>query len=376
MTQSEPERPRVLCVDDEPHVLAGLERTLGWDFEIVTAPSGQEGLQRIVDAGPFAVVVSDMRMPEMDGATFLAAARERAPETVRLLLTGHADTDAAMAAINQGGIFRFLLKPCEPDTLIQSIRDAAKQHRLRTVEKHLLEHTLGGAVKAMAKLLEIQLPGSFRKAAAMSRYARHVGRALHFEHRWALESAALLSRAGHVTLPGEVLEALESGQPLHEAQQEMVGRAFETAADLLTDIPRMELVCGIIRGLAPGGALPKASATRFGVQVLLAADQLDTLMLKEPSLKTAVAQLKDTPPEIRHALARFRNKRARGTPKVRAVQLDQMRAGMTLEEDVLAKGGMVIARQGSVLTGPMIGRLRNFHQSRGVTQPIRVLDAA
>lgn len=101
-------RPRVLCVDDEPRVLAALARTLHRHFALTTAASGAGGLELLRREGPFAVVVSDLRMPGMDGVAFLARVREAAPDTVRVLLTGQADLAAAVAAVNEGNIFRFL----------------------------------------------------------------------------------------------------------------------------------------------------------------------------------------------------------------------------------------------------------------------------
>jgi len=121
-------RVRVLCVDDDPSLLDGLRRELNRRFDITTALSGAAGLEALEREGPFAVVVSDMRMPGMDGATFLGHVRERAPETVRVLLTGHADLDGAIAAVNQGNIFRFLTKPCPRDMLIEALETSARAY--------------------------------------------------------------------------------------------------------------------------------------------------------------------------------------------------------------------------------------------------------
>src|SRR5687768_872607 len=104
--------PVVLCVDDEPQVLAGLSVSLRRRYEILTATSGAEALAVLARRPDVAVVVSDMRMPGMDGAAFLAKAKEIAPDAVRVLLTGYSEIDAAMNAVNQGQIFRFLTKPC------------------------------------------------------------------------------------------------------------------------------------------------------------------------------------------------------------------------------------------------------------------------
>ena len=130
-------RPRVLLVDDEPALLESLRDLLHRDAELETALGGAAGLELAVRFQPH-VVVCDMRMPGMDGATFLAAIRERVPSAVRILLTGHADIDAALRAVNDGGVFRFLTKPCPAATLRRALRDAVEHHRLVTADRELL----------------------------------------------------------------------------------------------------------------------------------------------------------------------------------------------------------------------------------------------
>ena len=99
---------RVLFVDDEPKVLDGIRRQLRNRLDVETANGAAAGLALIESKGPFAVVVSDMRMPEMNGARFLAKVNEIAPDTVRMVLSGQADLDSTVAAVNEGHIFRFL----------------------------------------------------------------------------------------------------------------------------------------------------------------------------------------------------------------------------------------------------------------------------
>jgi CheY-like chemotaxis protein len=126
---------KVLLVDDEPAVLAGYERLLRGEFDIETAVGGEEGLAAIRDHGPFAVVVSDIRMPEMDGIQFLARVRQAAPNTIRLVLTGHAELNVAIDAINRGYIFGFLTKPCQKDELVKEIATALVEHNQRREER-------------------------------------------------------------------------------------------------------------------------------------------------------------------------------------------------------------------------------------------------
>ena len=132
-------RPRILCVDDEAQILEAMILNLGRRYHVSTALNGALGLEKIRSEAPFAVLISDMRMPGMDGATFLKHAFGEAPNTVRILLTGQAELSAAIAAVNEGQIFRFLSKPCPPASLLKTIEAAVEQNRLITSEKVLLE---------------------------------------------------------------------------------------------------------------------------------------------------------------------------------------------------------------------------------------------
>jgi len=134
--------PRVLFVDDEPRVLDGIAVQLRRRFEVVTATSGAAGLVALTAGAPFVVVVSDMRMPGMDGAAFLHKVRELQPDTVRLILTGYTDLGDAVRAVNDGYIFRLLTKPCSPDTLVRALDDAVEQYRCVTADRVLLERKL------------------------------------------------------------------------------------------------------------------------------------------------------------------------------------------------------------------------------------------
>jgi response regulator RpfG family c-di-GMP phosphodiesterase len=237
----------VLCVDDEPAVLDGLRRSLRGIVELHTATGGAEALATLEAAGPFAVVVSDMRMPGMDGVTLLAHFRERAPDTIRMLLTGNADVEAAAAAVNRGQIFRFLFKPCPPDDLRAAVTAAVEQHRLVTAERELLDRTLRGSVQALVETLALANPTAFTRAARLRRLVRSVVAALGLEEWWHIEIAATLSQIGAVTLPPAVVEKLHTGEELSPDESEMAGRLPAIAEDVLSTIPRLEAVRGIIR---------------------------------------------------------------------------------------------------------------------------------
>src|SRR5690606_29178283 len=131
-------------VDDEQPLLNGLRRRLGSFYHLVTASSGDAALQELQSNGEFAVVLTDMRMPGMNGIQFIQQARTLAPDTVYMMLTGNQDQATAIKAVNDGQVFRFLNKPCEHEHLRQAIDAGIVQHRLVTAEKVLLHQTFTG----------------------------------------------------------------------------------------------------------------------------------------------------------------------------------------------------------------------------------------
>src|ERR1700730_13196507 len=161
----------ILCVDDDPAVLEGLTLTLLNGFDLATATSGAEGLAVLKQKGGVAVVISDMRMPGMDGAAFLTKVRTLWPDATRIALTGASGRDDAAAAINEGQIFRFMTKPCAPDKLIAAVEAAVRHHQIVTAEKALLQQTVLGCIRALVDVLAIVNPIAFGRGSRIRRLA-------------------------------------------------------------------------------------------------------------------------------------------------------------------------------------------------------------
>jgi len=156
------ELPLILCVDDEPQILQGLTLHLRRQFRVVTADSAAAALKLVSETAAPAVVVSDMRMPMMDGAALLKRMLQLHPETTRILLTGEPSRDSAASAVNEGQIFRFLTKPCAPDELRAAVEAGVIHHRLVTAEKVLMQETLIGCINALIDVLAMTQPRGLR----------------------------------------------------------------------------------------------------------------------------------------------------------------------------------------------------------------------
>jgi len=147
---------RILFVDDEKNILEGYKRLLRDEFNVTTAPSGGQALAELQLLGPYAVVVSDMNMPEMNGAEFLAQVRQLAPNTVRMLLTGYKDIDLAIEAVNEGRIFRYLTKPCKKNDLVRAIKLALAQYHANVDDNEAIKQAKEITLQA-AKLSKVLL---------------------------------------------------------------------------------------------------------------------------------------------------------------------------------------------------------------------------
>jgi CheY-like chemotaxis protein len=130
---------KILFVDDEPAALGLYRQMLQGEFDISTAVGGEDGIAMLRNLGPFAIVISDMQMPGMDGAQFLKLVRQLAPKTIRLLLTGRVDLNGAVTAVNEGGVFRFLMKPCEQSVLTEAITTGLACYHQRKEERVRIE---------------------------------------------------------------------------------------------------------------------------------------------------------------------------------------------------------------------------------------------
>ncbi|PKL15836.1 MAG: hypothetical protein CVV49_19365, partial [Spirochaetae bacterium HGW-Spirochaetae-5] len=238
---------RILLVDDEKNVLEAYKRNLSDEFDLEVADSGAAALELFSKDKPFHVIVSDFKMPKMNGVELLEKVRNISPETIQIMLTGQADMEAIINLINKGKIFRFLTKPCSTEDLLLTIKDAVRQYELVSAEKELLGKTLGGSIKVLADLLALAKPQAFTKTQKVRKLARLIYTDLDIDHKWQIEIAATLSQIGCVTIPDDILKKVYKGLILSDAENVMFSSHPSIGADMIKSIPRMDKVADIIR---------------------------------------------------------------------------------------------------------------------------------
>lgn len=375
-------RAKILCVDDEPRVLEGLELHLRRRFRVTTATSGAAGLEALRHDPDTAVIVSDMRMPGMDGAQFLSGARAITPDACRVLLTGLADIEAAATAVNDGQVFRLLTKPCPPATLVNAVDAAARQHHLLTAERTLLEQTLNGILKTMTDILALASPRAFGRSLRVKTHALEMAEHLGLTDRWQLEAAAIFSQLGLIALPLETVERLHQGQDLSEDEARSVARLPKLTEQWLSNLPRLESVRAILttaaephHAIEPGSVDAHTAAIHRSAAVLRVALAFHALEAQGISPEHAISTLRNRTgmydSVTLNALAHLKDA-SRSREEILELPLAELRVGMVLADNLYLVSGPMLVAHGYEVTERFVERTRNFTQGM-VREPVRVI---
>ena len=373
---------KVLLVDDDPNILEAYKRQLRKHFDIDVATRGSRGLETLAKSGPYAVVIADMKMPVMDGIQFLALVHDQAPEAVRIMLTGNADLQTAIDAVNQGHIFRFLTKPCPPEMLRQATEAAVGQYQLIRAEKELLGQTLNGSVKVLTEVLSLVNPIAFSSASRIKRYTRHIAVELKLPDAWQFELAAMLSQIGCVTLPSELLKKVYEGTPLFTEEKKLYMAHPEIGSNLLKNIPRLESTAEMIETQFNSdeptdweGDIRTMDRVSLGSQILKVASEFDKRLARDIPAKSILMQLRRDPASyIVDIIDALESYEVDQKLPITTVVVAQLTTRMTLAEDVYAQNEMLLVTKGQEVTYAVLGRLRTFAAGIGVAEPIKVVD--
>ncbi len=373
---------RVLFVDDEPNVLAAFKRQLYRTFEVYTAVGGEQGLELVTSKEPFPVVVADMKMPGMNGIEFLSRVREISPDTVRIMLTGNSTLETAIAAVNEGNIFRFLTKPCPPEQLARTLEAGIRQYELITAEKELLEKTLRQSVHVLTEVLSMVNPTAFGRASRIGRVVKDICHVLAVEDSWEIEVASMLCQIGCVIVPEDTLVKAYTGAPLSSEETEMFHNHVVVGKDLIASIPRLESVAEIIayqEKLFDGTGLPQDSkcgkAIPLGARILKVALDFDTLIGSGRTAPEACLIMETREgwydPEILAALKQIID--LRKVQEIKFLKVEDLIPGMVLADDVKTESGVLVIKKGQEVIPSMQMRLMNYKKTMGIREPLKVV---
>jgi response regulator RpfG family c-di-GMP phosphodiesterase len=369
----------ILIVDDDENLLLSFERNFRRNYTVLTSPSGKEGLQKILDNKKIALVISDMNMPEMDGIEFLSQVKQINPSITRIMLTGKADLNVAIQAVNEGNIFRFLTKPTTPDMLERIIEDGLEQYRLINSEKVLLNQTLNGSLDILNEVLSLTNPVAFGRSNRIKKIVTHILSKTDLESTWQYELAATFCLIGFISIPQPIQDKIYKNIELDKAECELVDKTPQIAFDLIKRIPRFESIAEMILNQnKPYHQYKEAAETpvSIGAQILKLAIDLDGLI-------TSGMQQDEIKLKMIHDAEHNYNPHLTVTLldyfvdvdyyEHVALQVSDLKVGMILDQDVFSSAGALLLVKGQEITDTVLPRIINFQRYVGILQPIRVL---
>jgi response regulator RpfG family c-di-GMP phosphodiesterase len=325
-------------------------------------------------------------MPGMDGVELLSRVKERFPDTTRVMLTGNADQNTAMEAVNRGSIFRFLNKPCDSEVLALTLEAGIRQYELVTAEKQLLEQTLKGTLEMLVELLSILDPVSFGRAQTMAALAEGIARDLAMAEPWVLGIASILSQIGILTVPDALVSKLHTGSFLTSNEREIANRVPEIGSNLLRRIPRLEQVAEAILYMNknfngtgyPVDALKGADIPLASRILRVATDYLNLVGTKrQPRLAVEEMECRNAwyDLEVVRSLGRVLKSQEPVVAEDRIMELSvkELRLGHLLDSDIQTANGLLLVPAGTRLGQTHLEKLRNFARLGGIQEPITVL---
>lgn len=412
----------VLCVDDEPNILSAIRRALrGSGYRVLTADSGQEALQ-LLSAETVHLIVSDMRMPVMDGAQLLEQVRRQWPTVTRILLTGQSDVVSTTAAINRGEIFRYISKPWSEDELLIAAREGLERQALlnekarlerevarhndeltqlnASLEQQVLERTAQlsganarlsknylGSIKAFSNLIELRGGTTAGHSRRVAELARRIALQMKLStvDAQAVFVAGLLHDIGHVGLSDALLACSVPRMTAEDkAQYEQHSALGEQALLALED---MQSVATIVRShheRYDGMGFPdglSAEAIPIGARILAVADTYDDLQsghLARAELAAADARMlvqrgRNTQfdPAVVDAFVELQRSRE-APPSFVELSVEQLKPGMVLARDLRSSEGMVLLATDHVLSADLIQRVVAYASRHGLALRIAV----
>lgn len=378
---------RVLFVDDNKSVLAAFRRNLRKRYDLTTAESAADAIGLLESEAPFGIIVSDMKMPGMNGVDFLEKSIELSPDSVRIMLTGNAEQDTPVEAVNRGHIYKFLMKPCALEDLIVALKEAEEYHRILEVEHQMLEQTVAGCVKVLTDVMGLVAPFALGRGQRLRDCLMPFLEVINLKGSWQYEMAALLSSVGYTSVPSHLVQKIENARDLTSREESVVRQIPEIGYDLVSAIPKLERVAKVIRYQRKrydGKGLPEDNVS--GQSIPIGARLLrvfeDRMDLERDGVSGAAAfeKMKSREgvydPKILELCFKYYPQYLKTSiskdSDVLSVDLKGLKPGMVMVSDLSTVEGMLLVEAGNYLTGAMIQRIRNYHTLDQVVGPFYV----
>ncbi|MCC9644407.1 response regulator [Rhodopirellula sp. JC740] len=365
---------KILVVDDQPRSFELIQKSLQSEFEIDLVDGPAKAWACLTEDPDYAVIVSDLHMPLVDGVKFLATVKNRYPSITRIIMTADGDQDAAVNAVNEGEVFRFLQKPVSIDGLRAVMHAGLANHRSLDVETNVLEETLEGSIQLLIDLLKKLRPLAFDRSRRIKRLVSAVCAELGVPDRWDLQAAAMLSQIGCLSLPEDLLKSIFAGKNVGATKEMQFNQHVTFGESLIENIPRMEAIRRLVswqrKHFDELRLLATSERDLTAASILSACLAYDRKVMSGDSPEDAIEEMQRSPKQFQGRMVEALATIVISAKTIKELGVWELRDGMELKSDLSDQHGSLLVPRGRTLTHDTIQKL----QRRGATieEPIVV----
>lgn len=370
-------------IDDDKDILASYQVNLRKDFIVRIASNANQAMEILKAENDIGVIVTDYKMPDINGVNLLKMIRQIYPDPIRIMITGFADMQIAVNAVNEGSIFRFLTKPMPTPELKQIIHDALIQYNLKKNEKELLNNTLKGTLKLLIDLISLSIPQSLNIGSQARAVARKIGVKTGDIELWELEVASLLSNIGLLLLPNDIIQKKAEGKDLSSSEAAVFNSHPELGANLLKNIPRFEKISDAILHMNNNYSskndvnIANESIPIYSRILKISNDYIQYIQLNKTPLEAYEKMLEiyyQYDPKLLELLL-SEVVGSENNRKIKQIQLMELKSGMVVAKDIVDERETVLFKKDKEITEPIIIRLQQISNVRKIVQPLLVYES-
>jgi len=373
---------KILMIDDDKDILASYQVNLRKDFIVRIASNANQAMEILKEEADIGVIVTDYKMPDVNGINLLKMIRQIYHDPIRIMITGFADMQIAVNAVNEGSIFRFLTKPMPTPELKQIIQDALVQYNLKKNEKELLNNTLKGTLKLLIDLISLSIPQSLNIGSQARMIARKIGVKAGEIEIWELEVASLLSNIGLLLLPNDIIQKKAEGKDLTSSEAAVFSNHPELGAKLIGHIPRFEKISDAILhindnfGSKNDRNIANESIPLYSRILKVSNDYIQHIQSNKSALEAYEKMLEfyyQYDPKLLELLL-SEVVGSENNRKIKQIKLMELKSGMVAAKDIVDERETILFKKDKEITEPIIIRLQQISNVRNIVEPLLVYE--
>lgn len=351
----------VLLVDDDENILNAIKRNLNGKFKVCAVSDVTEAISQLKTEN-FPIIVSDMKMPKINGADFLSIVQKHSPDSIRILLSGESTRDDIIRCINECHIFKFLSKPCPPATLEKNLREAKEKYKENLFSKAEIDATVKGVTQVIASMHKFFLPEIYYKSLKIARQSKLLSNHFNLKSTWDLEMSSLLMFFGALHNKVHYWEILKIGENMDKSLNVSIG--------FLKKIPKFLTVTAVLQELRQliksKSLILKIDSEAKLIKFLIDYNNLISDSNFENKFQELYAKkVFDDLDAINKII---------DPTFIREIRPEEIASGMIFAEPVKTKSGATVVNQGEVVSKRHVDQVKQFHARNQIGETLKLVD--